>query len=122
MKPVGDNKHGAALDDFAHVLVDDAFRLVVESARRFVEDQNARIRYKRPGDGDALTLTARQRAAAFANHRIVAVGQLQDEIRGRQRDARLPMTCSVGIPGLARAILSRTVALKSTLSCITTPI
>src|SRR5262249_23446946 len=51
---VGDDEHGAALGDLAHVLLDDPFALVVERARGLVEDQDARVAQQRASDGDAL--------------------------------------------------------------------
>src|SRR5579864_3728516 len=42
-KAMGDDDHGAALRDLAHVLLDDPLALVVERARRLVEDEDARI-------------------------------------------------------------------------------
>src|SRR5258708_6710787 len=79
-QPVRDDEDGAALHDLAHVVVDDFFALVVECAGRLVEDQDARVADQRPCDRDALALPARQRAAAFADHGVVTVGQFQDEI------------------------------------------
>jgi hypothetical protein len=55
---VGDDDHRAALADGLHVVLDDAFRLVVERAGGFVEDQDARVADQGAGDGDALALAA----------------------------------------------------------------
>ncbi len=68
------------LRDPLHVLLDDALALVVERARRLVEDQDARIGDEGAGDGDALALAARQRAAALADDGVVAFRQLEDEV------------------------------------------
>jgi hypothetical protein len=59
---MGDDQHGAALRDLAHVLLDDALALIVERAGRLVEDQDARIGDERARDGDALTLPAGEAA------------------------------------------------------------
>jgi hypothetical protein len=48
---MGDDQHGAALRDLAHVLLDDALALVVERAGRFIEDEDARI-----GDERAMAM------------------------------------------------------------------
>ena len=61
-EPVRDDEHRAPLGDLAHVLLDDALALVIERARRLVEDQDARIGDQRARDGDALALAARQLA------------------------------------------------------------
>src|SRR6266536_329709 len=58
-EPVCDHKHGTPFDDAAHVVLDDPLALVIERARRLVEDQDARVRDQRPGDGDALALAPR---------------------------------------------------------------
>src|SRR5262249_7705813 len=47
-EPVGDDKDGAALGDLLHVLPDHPLALIVERARRLVEDQD-------PGVGDQST-------------------------------------------------------------------
>ena len=74
------------LGDPLHVLLDDPLALVVERARRLVEDQDARIGNERAGNGDALALTARERAAALADDGVIAFRQLQDEVvRARER-------------------------------------
>src|SRR6476469_1066653 len=55
-EPVRDDQHRAAGGDLAHVLLDDPLALVVERARRLVEDQNARIGRERTRDRDTLAL------------------------------------------------------------------
>ena len=56
-------------------LLDQPLGLVVERARRLVEQQDRRILEDRPGDRHALALPARQAHAAVADDRVVAVGQ-----------------------------------------------
>ena len=56
-----DDEHGSLLGDLRHVLLNDAFALIIEGARRLVEDQNARIGDEGAGNGDALTLAAGKR-------------------------------------------------------------
>src|SRR5262245_39512956 len=53
-EPVRDDKNGASLGYLFHVLLNDALALIVERARRLVEDQNARVGDERAGDCDAL--------------------------------------------------------------------
>ena len=52
----------------------------IDRGGRVVEHQHAGVGEDRPGDGDALALTAGQREAAFAEHRVVRVGQSHDEV------------------------------------------
>ena len=58
-KPVRDNQHRSSSGDFAHIRLDDALAFIVESARRFVENENAGIGHKRARDGDPLALASR---------------------------------------------------------------
>ena len=51
-----DDEYGTAVRELRHVLLDDAFAFIVERAGRFVENQNAWIRYEGTGDGNALAL------------------------------------------------------------------
>src|SRR5258705_12187026 len=85
---VSDHEYGAALAYLLHVVLDDPLALIIERARRLVEDQDARVGDERARDCDALTLTARQAAAALADQRIVALGKLEDEFMGPREGRR----------------------------------
>src|SRR6478735_2782005 len=78
-EPVRDDENGSSLGDLLHVVLDDPLALIIERTRRLVEDQDARIRDQCAGDGDALALAARQGRAAFADDRIVALIEFEDE-------------------------------------------
>src|SRR6516162_3936959 len=78
-KPVRDDENRPPLGDLLHVLLNDTLALIVEGARRLIEDQNARIGDERAGNRDALALAAREGRAALAYDRVVAFGQLEDE-------------------------------------------
>jgi hypothetical protein len=54
----------------------------VDRRGRLVEDQDARVDEQRAGDRDALPFAAGERLAAFADQRVVAVRQAQDEFVG----------------------------------------
>ena len=77
---VGDDDHGAPLRDARQVILDDLFAFGVQRRGRFVEDQDTRIVDQRAGNGDALALAARQVAAALVDDRVIAVGELEDEL------------------------------------------
>src|SRR5574343_372058 len=79
---VGDGDRRAALDEVVERLLDLFFGLGVDRRGRFVEYQDARIDEQRAGDRDALALAAGQALAAFADQRVVAVRQAQDELVG----------------------------------------
>ncbi len=51
----------------------------IQTHGRLVKNQDGRIANDRPGDGNSLALTARERDAALADHRVVAVGHFLDE-------------------------------------------
>jgi hypothetical protein len=42
---MGNDDDGAPFGDLTHILLDDRLRLVIERARGFIEDENARIRH-----------------------------------------------------------------------------
>ena len=79
-KAVRDNQHGAVAADSIHVRHDGAFRLIIQRARRLIQNQNARIRHQRAGDGDALPLPAGKPRALFTDHGVITLAQLHDEI------------------------------------------
>jgi hypothetical protein len=89
--PVCDQQRGAVLGDGPERVVDGGFRGRVHRGRRVVQHQHAGVRQQRPRERHPLPLTAGQREAALADHRVVAVGQLGDERVGlcgprRRRD------------------------------------
>ena len=91
-QPVRDREHRPARDQPIERLLDLPLRLRVHAARRLVENENPRIVQNRSRDRDPLTLTARQRVSPLADHRVVPLAQLADEVvrvrRLRRRDHR----------------------------------
>src|SRR5258708_33084620 len=79
---VSDHEHGTALAYLPHVVLDDPLALIIERAGRLVEDQDAGVGGEGARHCDALTLTTGQAAAAFADERVVALGELEDELMG----------------------------------------
>ena len=65
-----------SLERFHHELL----RFGVERGGRFVENEDGGIAHDGAGDADALALAAGKREAAFADHRIVAMRHLRDEL------------------------------------------
>jgi hypothetical protein len=59
------DEDGSAVGDLSHVLLDDPLTLKVESTRRLVENQNARVADQCPRDSYALPLSTRQTAATL---------------------------------------------------------
>jgi hypothetical protein len=91
-QPMRDYEHRAPGRDAPHIFLDDPLAFVIEGARGFVENEDARVADQRAGDGDALTLTARQRCAALADNSVVTVRQFEDELMsaGERRHADHP--------------------------------
>src|SRR5215472_15063879 len=58
-EPVRDHEHRPPLGDSLHVLLNDALALIVQRARCFVEDQDARVGDERARNSDPLALAAR---------------------------------------------------------------
>ena len=54
--------------------------LYVHSARRVVQDQDARVEQQRTRNGDTLLLAAAQRRAALAHRRVVAFGEAENKV------------------------------------------
>ena len=83
---MSDDEDRAPLTDLRHVLLNDGLGLIVQRARRFIEDQDARIRDQRPGNRDPLALPTRERAAVLSHQRVIAFRQFQNEfVRAGQR-------------------------------------
>ena len=86
---VGDDDDGAATADGLHVLLDDAFGLVIQGTGGLVEDQDARIGEQGAGDGDALALTTGEAGAMLAHLRVIPFRQLEDKLVGARHFGRL---------------------------------
>ena len=59
-EPMRDDEDGSSLANLRHVLLDDGFGFVIQCARRFIENQNARIGDQGSCDGNALPLSTRE--------------------------------------------------------------
>ena len=68
--------------DLRHVLLNNALALVVERACRLIENQDARVGNQRAGNGDALPLAPGQAAAPLTDDRVIALGELENEVMG----------------------------------------
>ena len=81
-RPVGDHERRAALHHLGEGSADLVLLGRVDGRGGVVEDEHGRVGEDRAGDRDPLPLAAREREAALAEHRLVAVGQVVHE-RGR---------------------------------------
>ena len=61
-------------------ILDQRFGFAVQVAGGFVQHQDTWVLQDHPRQGDALLLAAAQAVAALADHGVVAIGQLHDEI------------------------------------------
>src|SRR5262249_48690129 len=79
-EPVGDRDRRSALGETVERLLHEPLGLGVERARRLVEDEDRRVPQDRPRDRNPLLLAAGEPVAAFADDRVVAVGQGRDDV------------------------------------------
>src|SRR5262245_57751553 len=79
-QPMRNDEDDTAFGEPRHVLLDDPLALIVESARRLVEDQDARVGNERARDGETLALAAREAGAVLSHNGVVTIGELKDEI------------------------------------------
>ena len=98
---MGDDDQRPVATESRDRLVDAFLGGAVQRARRLVEDQDLRIAQQRARDRDPLSLTSRELHSAVAEHRVVAVRELGDEVVG---------SCAPG--GLDDAALVRVVDAK----------
>ena len=81
-RPVGDDERGAVVGDLLQGAADLELRLHVDAGGGVVQDEDARVHHEGARDGDALPLAAAEREAAFADDRVVALGEGLDELIG----------------------------------------
>src|SRR4051794_40297794 len=72
-RPMGDHDRRTATHDLTQRVADLVLLGGVDGRGGVVEDQDTRVGEHRPSDGDPLALATRQREAALAGHRAVAV-------------------------------------------------
>ncbi len=90
--------------------LDVGFVVVVEVARRLVEDHDGGILQQQPGDRDALLLAAAQAVPAFADDGVVAVGEGDNGVvdaGGTARRLELILRCVM--LGVAQVVTDRLV-------------
>ena len=81
-EPVGHDQRRAAGHQAVERLLNGGLVLSVDAGERLVEDQDWGIAQQRAGDRDALALAAGEAVAALADRRLVALGQVADELVG----------------------------------------
>ena len=79
---VGDHQRGALGGDSIEGALDRRFGFVVHRGGGFIEDQHRWVLEDGAGQGDALSLAAREPLAPFAHDRVVPLGQGLDEAGG----------------------------------------
>jgi hypothetical protein len=72
-EPVGNNKAGAAGEEFLQRMLDEAFGLWVDRAGGLVKDQDSRLGDHGPGNGNHLSLSATQTPAPFPDFGVIAL-------------------------------------------------
>ena len=70
------------MQDVAQSALNLVLSRAVDCAGRIIEHQNTRVGQERARDGDALTLSAGERHAAFTHHRVVPTLEVRDKVMG----------------------------------------
>src|SRR5947208_10166861 len=87
---MGDQDDGAFAHQPPDRLHDHCLRLVIDGARRLVQDQHRAVLQEGAGNSDALALAARELDAALTHLGVVPLGEPDDELVGvgrlRRRD------------------------------------
>ena len=97
---MGDDERRAPLHQRLERALHERLVLGVERGGRFVQQQHRRVLEDGAGDGDALALAARDRRAALAERRIVALRQSGNEAvrRGLRAAAAIASRVASGEP------------------------
>ncbi len=75
-----DNNAGSSCHDTFQGILDQGFGFAIQVAGGFVQDQDARVFEDHTRQGDALFFAAAQAVAALAHDRVIALGQVHDEV------------------------------------------
>ena len=81
-KPMRDDDRRAPAHEPIESLLHEELALVVERARCFVEQEDARVPQDRPRDRDTLALPDREADTALADDRLHALGHPPNELGG----------------------------------------
>ena len=80
---VGDHKGSPFSHQTVHALLDVLFCSRIDGARRFIEDQNRCLGYRRSRDIKKLSLALTQVRAVALQNRVIALGKPHDKGMGR---------------------------------------
>ena len=86
---VGDHKGGPFCHQTVHALLDVFFRSRIDGTRRFIEDQDRRLGYRRSRDIKNLSLALTHVRAIALQNRVIALGKPPDNGMGRCHLRRL---------------------------------
>ena len=78
--PVGNDQHRLALKQTGEGGLDGAFVLHVQAGGGLIQQHHRRVLQQGPGDGDPLPLPAGEGGTVLPDHRLIALGQLADEL------------------------------------------
>ena len=105
---VGDNEGGAPAHDAIHAALHQLLRVGIDGASGLVEDEHRRIRHGCSRNRQQLALALREVAAVAAEHRVIAVGETQDEVVGTHQPCSLAALLVGGIqPAVADVVEHR---------------
>ena len=79
-KTMRDDERSAAGEEFLQGVLDESFRLLINRAGRFVQNQNARLCHHRPGEGQQLSFARAEIPAAFPIREVERLIQYREEL------------------------------------------
>ena len=77
---MGDDERRPLSDEPFHRVQQSGLSFHINRTRRLVEDENRRVFEECSRNGKTLALTARETHAAFADKRVVAIGQSNNKV------------------------------------------
>ena len=86
---MSDHEGGPFCHQTVHALLDVFFRSRIDGTRRFIEDQDRRLGYRRSRDIKKLSLALAQVRAVALQNRVIALGKPHDKGMGRCHLRRL---------------------------------
>jgi hypothetical protein len=79
---VRDDDAGAVFHQLVESFLNETLTFGIEAAHRFIENKDRRVGKNRPGDRNALTLSAGKLGATISHEGLVALGEALDELMG----------------------------------------
>ena len=113
--PVGNDDRGSILQVVLEILLYLGLTLGIETAGRFIQEKNRRLRIESPSNPDPLTLSSRNSHPSFAHNRLLTHGHLLDEFIDQSEPGRANQSFLVHLDLTQSDIFSNRAVKKSRL-------